>query len=174
MTESTGLPREKPVRPPKVTEPARPGAVVEPDGSASTVLPAANNGAPSTRVRKFGRTPTVAIGALVFLFLVYGMNAVCRQIFYFVLPSMVVEFNLTPGEAGVISAVVTMLVATLALPAGKWFDRGGHGWARKYRNGIVALGYFCLLCLDRACLPHGVDLECGDPAGHQEHVRWRR
>jgi MFS family permease len=142
MTESTGLPREKPVRPSKVTEPARPGAVVEPDGSASTVLPAANNGAPSTRVRKIGRTPTVAIGALVFLFLVYGMNAVCRQIFYFVLPSMVVEFNLTPGEAGVISAVVTMLVATVAIPAGKWFDRGGHGWARKYRNGIVAAGYF--------------------------------
>ena len=106
------------------------------------------------QVRKIGRTPTVAIGALVFLFLVYGMNAVCRQLFYYVLPSMVVEFKPHPEEAGVISAVVTMLVATVAIPAGKWFDRGGHGWARKYRNGIVAARILSLLRPDRARLSH--------------------
>jgi MFS family permease len=89
-----------------------------------------------------GRVPGTAIGALVFLWLVYAMNANTRQIFYYVLPPMVQEFKLTPGEAGVISTIVTVAVATLAIPAGPWFDHGGHGWARKYRNAIVAAGYF--------------------------------
>jgi MFS family permease len=89
-----------------------------------------------------GRTPTIAMAALAFLFMVYGMNATCRQIFYYVLPSMVEEFKLTPETAGVVSTIVTVAVATLAIPAGPWFDRGGHGWARKYRAAIVAAGYF--------------------------------
>lgn len=89
-----------------------------------------------------GRVPAVAMGALAFLFLVYGMNATLRQIFYYVLPSMVEEFKLTPEEAGLVSTIVTVAVAVLAIPAGPWFDRGGHGWARKYRAAIVASGYF--------------------------------
>jgi MFS family permease len=89
-----------------------------------------------------GRTPTIAMAALGFLFMVYGMNATLRQIFYYVLPSMVEEFELTPETTGVVSTIVTMAVATLAIPAGPWFDRGGHGWARKYRAAIVAAGYF--------------------------------
>jgi MFS family permease len=91
--------------------------------------------------RRF-RTPPTAIGALCFLWLVYGMNANTRQIFYYVLPPMVQEFKLSPEAAGVISTIVTVSVAVLAIPAGPWFDRGGHGWARKYRNAIVAAGYF--------------------------------
>jgi hypothetical protein len=39
--------------------------------------------------RRRGRTPTIAIAALGFLFMVYGLNATLRQIFYYVLPSMV-------------------------------------------------------------------------------------
>ena len=92
--------------------------------------------------RKRGRTPTIAIAALGFLFMVYGLNATLRQIFYYVLPSMVEEFKLTPETAGLVSTIVTVAVATLAIPAGPWFDRGGHGWARKYRAAIVASGYF--------------------------------
>ena len=92
--------------------------------------------------RRRGRTPTIAIAALGFLFMVYGLNATLRQIFYYVLPSMVEEFKLTPETAGLVSTVVTVAVATLAIPAGPWFDRGGHGWARKYRAAIVAAGYF--------------------------------
>ena len=88
------------------------------------------------------RTPGTAIAALVFLWLVYGMNANTRQIFYYVIPSMVEEFRLTPGQTGVIATIVTCATSLLAIPAGPWFDRGGHGWARKYRNGIVAADYF--------------------------------
>lgn len=91
--------------------------------------------------RRF-RTPGTAIAALFFLWLVYAMNANTRQIFYYVLPPMVEEFELTPARAGLVSTIVTVATATLAIPAGPWFDRGGHGWARKYRNAIVAAGYF--------------------------------
>lgn len=91
--------------------------------------------------RRF-RTPGTAIAALFFLWLVYAMNANTRQIFYYVLPPMIEEFELTPGRTGVIAAIVTCATSLIAIPAGPWFDRGGHGWARKYRNGIVAAGYF--------------------------------
>jgi MFS family permease len=100
-------------------------------------------GIPSRRPRrKRPRTPAYAIGALVFLWLVYAMNANTRQIFFFVLPSIVEEFSISPGTAGVIAAIITVSCSLLALPLGPWFDKGGHGWARKYRNGVVALGYF--------------------------------
>lgn len=92
--------------------------------------------------RNRGRVPATAVGALVFLWLVYAMNANTRQIFYYVLPPMVEEFDLSPEEAGIVSTIVTVATAALAIPAGAWFDRGGHGWARKYRNAIVAAGYF--------------------------------
>jgi MFS family permease len=92
--------------------------------------------------RQRGRTPAYAIGALVVLWLVYAMNANTRQIFFFVLPSIVEEFSMSPSTAGVIAAIITVSCSLLALPLGPWFDKGGHGWARKYRNGIVALGYF--------------------------------
>lgn len=88
------------------------------------------------------RTPAYAIGALVILWLVYAMNANTRQIFFFVLPSIVEEFSITPSTAGVIAAIITASCSLLALPLGPWFDKGGHGWARKYRSAVVAAGYF--------------------------------
>ncbi|MGY1644183.1 MFS transporter [Geodermatophilus sp. SYSU D00703] len=106
-----------------------------------TGRPAAGPAQEPTKKRGL-RIPATAIGALVFLWLVYAMNANTRQIFYYVLPPMVEEFDLTPGEAGVISTIVTVATALVAIPAGPWFDKGGHGWARKYRNAIVAAGYF--------------------------------
>jgi len=107
----------------------------------STEAPTMNT-PPRTTRRKRARTPGYAIGALIFLWLVYAMNANTRQIFFFVLPSIVKEFSISPGTAGVIAAIITASCSLLALPLGPWFDRGGHGWARKYRNGVMAAGYF--------------------------------
>ena len=109
--------------------------------------------------RKRPRTPLYAIRALVFLWLVYAMNANTRQIFFFVLPSMVDEFSITPGTAGVIAAIITASCSLLALPLGPWFDRGGHGWARKYRSGVVAAGYFIFSILTGIGVLHLIDLE---------------
>ena len=41
-----------------------------------------------------------------------------------------------------IAAIITVACSFLALPLGPWFDRGGHGWARKYRSAVMAAGYF--------------------------------
>jgi MFS family permease len=88
------------------------------------------------------RVPLTSLGALICLWLVYAMDANTRQIFYYVIPPIVSEFKVDPTTIGIVSSLVTVCVSLLALPAGPWFDQGGHGWARKYRNGIVAAGYF--------------------------------
>lgn len=86
--------------------------------------------------------PATSLGALVCLWLVYAMNANTRQIFYYVIPPIVTEFKVDPTTIGLVSTLITLCVSLLALPAGPWFDQGGHGWARKYRNAVVAAGYF--------------------------------
>ncbi len=94
-----------------------------------------------TRLARAG-VPLSSLLALISLWLVYAMNASLRQIFYYVIPPIVTEFKLTPAAIGLIAAIVTVSVSLFALPAGPWFDRGGHGWARKNRNLVVAAGYF--------------------------------
>lgn len=32
--------------------------------------------------------------------------------------------------------IVTVATSLIAIPLGPWFDHGGHGWAREYRNAI--------------------------------------
>jgi MFS family permease len=91
--------------------------------------------------------PATSLGALICLWLVYAMDANTRQIFYYVIPPMVSEFKVDPTTIGIVSSVITMCVSAFALPAGPWFDRGGHGWARKYRNAVVAAGYFAFSIL---------------------------
>jgi MFS family permease len=86
--------------------------------------------------------PAGSLGALICLWLVYAMDANTRQIFYYVTPPIVSEFKVDPTTIGIVSSIITMCVSAFALPAGPWFDRGGHGWARKYRNAVVAAGYF--------------------------------
>lgn len=86
--------------------------------------------------------PLTSLGALVCLWLVYAMNANTRQIIFYVIPPIVSEFKVSPTTIGIVSSIFTICVSAFALPAGPWFDRGGQGWARKYRNLVMAVGYF--------------------------------
>jgi MFS family permease len=79
--------------------------------------------------------------ALVALWLVYAMNGNMRQLVFAVQPSIVQEFRITPGELGLFTGFLTLAQAVLVLPLSIWSDRGGHGWARKFRELPVALGY---------------------------------
>lgn len=98
-----------------------------------------------TRKRGLGKrfgVPLTSLGALVCLWLVYAMNSNTRQIIFYVIPPIVSEFKVSPTTIGIVSSIFTICVSAFALPAGPWFDRGGHGWARKYRNLLMAAGYF--------------------------------
>jgi MFS family permease len=79
--------------------------------------------------------------ALVALWLVYAMNGTMRNLVFMVQPSIVQEFRLTSSELGLFTGFLTLAQSVLVLPLSAWSDRGGHGWARKFRELPVALGY---------------------------------
>jgi MFS family permease len=79
--------------------------------------------------------------ALSALWLVYAMNANMRNLVFVVQPSIVQEFKVTPGQLGLFTGLLTLAQAVFVLPLSVWSDRGGHGWARKFRELPVALGY---------------------------------
>lgn len=79
--------------------------------------------------------------AMLALWLVYAMNANTRQIFYLLQPQFVNEFNITPGTAGIAAAIYSLALSAIAIPAASWSDRRGQGWARKFTEVPVALGY---------------------------------
>jgi MFS family permease len=80
----------------------------------------------------------LALGAL---WLVYAMNANMRNFFFVVQPSIVKEFKVTPNELGLFAGFVTLAQAVLVMPLSAWSDKGGHGWARKFREIPVAVAY---------------------------------
>ncbi len=79
--------------------------------------------------------------ALIFLWLIYAMNANMRQWIQIVQPSLVEEFKLTPSSIGFYSGLMQIAMGVFAILAGPWQDRGGHGWARKYRHLPIILLY---------------------------------
>jgi len=79
--------------------------------------------------------------ALIALWLVYAMNGTMRNLVFMVQPSIVEEFHLTSSELGLFTGFLTLAQSVFVLPLSAWSDRGGHGWARKFRELPVALGY---------------------------------
>ncbi|MGW0081534.1 hypothetical protein [Streptomyces sp. NPDC003393] len=76
--------------------------------------------------------------ALAALWLVYAMNANMRNFDFVVHPPIVKEFEVTPAHLGLFAGFLTFAQAVLVLPLSLWSDRGGHGWARKFRELPVA------------------------------------
>jgi MFS family permease len=78
--------------------------------------------------------------AMLWLWLVYAMNANMRSWIQTVQPAIVEEFNVSPTTIGWFSGGLTILLGVAALPISTWSDRGGHGWERKYRHlPVVAI-----------------------------------
>lgn len=79
--------------------------------------------------------------AMAFLWLIYAMNTNMRQWFQIVQPSLVEEYHLTASTMGLYSGLLTMAIGISGVTFSPWLDRGGHGWARKYRHLPIALCY---------------------------------
>ena len=76
-----------------------------------------------------------------YLWLIYAMNTNMRQWFQIVQPSLVNEFHLSPSRMGLYSGLLTIALGVSGIGLSPWLDRGGHGWARKYRHLPIALCY---------------------------------
>ena len=102
----------------------------------------------AARLPLFGRIAgTWSWSAMGLLWLIYAMNTNMRQWFSLVQPSLVQEFHLTPAAMGLYTGLLTMSVGVSGVALSPWLDRGGHGWARKYRHLPIALCYFAFSVL---------------------------
>lgn len=79
--------------------------------------------------------------AMLTLWLLYATNANFRNFIFLVGPPIISEFNINAQTWGILTAIMTLAQSILVLPAAAWSDKGGHGWARKYREIPLALGY---------------------------------
>lgn len=79
--------------------------------------------------------------AMISLWLVYAMNANMRNFPFILGPPIVDEFGVSPQTMGAFAALITFAQSFLVLPVSAWSDKGGHGWARKFREIPVALSY---------------------------------
>ncbi|MDI2033581.1 MFS transporter [Paenarthrobacter nitroguajacolicus] len=80
--------------------------------------------------------------AMLLLWLLLAMNDNMRYWTTGVLqPSIVNEFQVGPELIGIFAGAMTVAQGLLAIPLTVWSDRGGHGWARKYRYVIILAAY---------------------------------
>lgn len=79
--------------------------------------------------------------AMLWLWLIYAMNANMRAWIQAVQPALVNEFHISPERIGLFSGVLTILLGVAALPISTWSDKGGHGWERKYRHLPIVVVY---------------------------------
>ena len=94
-----------------------------------------------SRGRTFWRVSMYSWIAMLALWLVYATNSNFRNFIFLVGPPIITEFSIDSETWGLLTAIMTLAQSVLVLPAAAWSDRGGHGWARKYREVPLALGY---------------------------------
>jgi MFS family permease len=115
------------------------------DARAGTGVPAGSSsppGPPRSKVRFLRRIGGAqSWTAMVWLWLIYAMNANMRNWIQVVQPAVVEEFHISASAIGVYSGVLTMGLGVAAICMAPWVDRGGHGWARKYRHVAVVATY---------------------------------
>jgi MFS family permease len=97
--------------------------------------------------RLFGLGSRWSWTAMLWLWLIYAMNANMRSWIQAVQPALVNEFHVSPERIGLFSGVLTILLGVAALPISTWSDRGGHGWERKFRHLPVVAVYLAFSLL---------------------------
>ena len=106
--------------------------------SATEITASSRREAPTLFTRIGSRWSWMAMGCL---WSIYVMNTNMRQWVQILQPSLVEEFHLSPSEIGFYSGLMTMALGISGITLSPWVDRGGHGWARKYRHLPIVLCY---------------------------------
>lgn len=83
--------------------------------------------------------------ALLFLWLIFAMNANGRELTNRLLPSIIDEFKISPEQAGWIGSIAALGMFLASFPLARWADGKGRGWSRKYRMAVFSLGYLVFM-----------------------------
>ncbi|GGB53023.1 MFS transporter [Lentibacillus populi] len=87
------------------------------------------------------RAPSYSWIALVFLWLIFAMNATSREIMNRVMPAIVDEYELSANVVGQMVSLIMLSTGVLSIWGASWSDKKGLGWARKYSGVWIALAY---------------------------------
>jgi len=69
------------------------------------------------------------------------MNANDREILFRILPAIIEEYKISADKIGGIMSMIMLATGSLAIWGMAWSDRGGKGWARKYRHLPIIIIY---------------------------------
>lgn len=90
---------------------------------------------------KKGRLPAHTKGAFVFLWLIWAVNAIGRELINRLSPDIINTYNIDATQLGLVQSGAQIAMAIGSIPLTIWADKGGAGWSRKKRAFIVALIY---------------------------------
>ena len=93
------------------------------------------------------KAPALSWWALLLLWAVFAINAIDREIMFRVMPIIAQEYNLGAEKVGMIVTIIMCSTGLLTILGMSWSDRGGKGWARKYRHLPVIITYTLLSVL---------------------------
>lgn len=91
------------------------------------------------------RIPKQSWIALVFLWLIFAMNANGRELTNRVMPGIIDTYGISSDTAGLMGTVSAAAMAIAALPLARWANNGGYGWKRKYRMIFISIGYLVFM-----------------------------
>lgn len=97
---------------------------------------------------KKNKIPKQSWVALLFLWLIFAMNANGRELTNRVLPGIIETYGISSDTAGLMGTVSAAAMAVAAIPLSKWVNNGQAGWKRKYRMIFLSVGYLVFMFLN--------------------------
>lgn len=86
--------------------------------------------------------------ALIFLWLIFAMNANGRELTNRVLPGIIQTYGVSANTAGLMGTISAIGMCIASIPLSGWVAKGGKGWKRKYRMAFLSLGYLVFMFLN--------------------------